>query len=291
VPDEFDLALPKEAPIRQGDVIGFWDWSTRKPTERFGLVITADCDIAQERAFDSICYLRIIPVPDYLHLFWAPRMLVANRRKWLRVCAQDAVSIFGARETTTTFSADIVEQLVAEGRLDQVRQKLLECAVEREHRLIKRFGLVDSLFQISPALGSDCFTRLIDAEHIWREAGDRVETLGRLNTAARNHLRGNPQSVAFIRSIPEIDEVGGSPGYAILLDQMNVWPLNSITFSFDVARQKPNEMAYRLGRLSDRYKYAVIQQFAYLFQRIGLPDEHQVALDETLGTMTLVEEG
>jgi hypothetical protein len=65
---ELDPEFKREQPIRQGDLIGFWDWNSLPPLSRFGVILTADCDIENGRPDQELVYARIISQSDYIDL-------------------------------------------------------------------------------------------------------------------------------------------------------------------------------------------------------------------------------
>src|SRR6266511_2857743 len=73
---ECEEALANQ-PLRQGDILEWPVISTEHPApwRQFGVVITADCDIAMEKHDGLLSYVPILPLPDYLRLFYLPKMI------------------------------------------------------------------------------------------------------------------------------------------------------------------------------------------------------------------------
>lgn len=78
---ELDLEFKIGQPIRQGDVFGFWDWRARPSLAKFGVIVTADCDIENGRSDQDLVYLRIISQADYIEVFWSSAKLEIARKK------------------------------------------------------------------------------------------------------------------------------------------------------------------------------------------------------------------
>jgi hypothetical protein len=68
---EFEPFLSPDKPIRQGDIFAWGDWASREDWEKFGVIITADCDIANNRASSFLAYLPILSLESYVKLVWA----------------------------------------------------------------------------------------------------------------------------------------------------------------------------------------------------------------------------
>ena len=60
--------------VRQGDIIRKLDPKTGE-TKKLGIVITADCDIAQKKAGDRYTWLEIVPMAVYIKGPWAQEQL------------------------------------------------------------------------------------------------------------------------------------------------------------------------------------------------------------------------
>lgn len=66
--------------LRQGDVI-LWtsvkDETAIEPWRRYGIIVTADCDIVQGKHGDVLSYVPLLAAADYVRLFVFPKMLQA----------------------------------------------------------------------------------------------------------------------------------------------------------------------------------------------------------------------
>jgi hypothetical protein len=72
------------AGIRQGDII-----RKRKPDLTWGVILTADCDIARRKTGNQYTWLEIISLQDYLETQWASEQLGKLVEKELKqVCAK-----------------------------------------------------------------------------------------------------------------------------------------------------------------------------------------------------------
>jgi hypothetical protein len=68
---EVDCSLVEDdLPLRQGDIFTWVDRARQRPWRTFGIVITADCDLAQEKTKGQLSYLPILNFEDYIWTYW-----------------------------------------------------------------------------------------------------------------------------------------------------------------------------------------------------------------------------
>jgi hypothetical protein len=144
---ELDLNFRPDWPLRQGDLLGWVGWEERPPLDRFGLVITADCDIAQGRPDQELVYLRVITVWDYLNIFWSRQKLsllwersiteLATRTNSLRRAADSTATEISASAIITWLKTAETAKIVASlpTPTADAQQKLAR-AVERAKKLL-----------------------------------------------------------------------------------------------------------------------------------------------------------
>ncbi|WP_205918457.1 hypothetical protein, partial [Pseudomonas viridiflava] len=78
-----------EEEIRQGDIISrIVHLHDQKPERRWGMVVTADCDIAQNKANNKYTWLEIVPAEEYVQYHWAPDMLRKMAKKHSKFCLE-----------------------------------------------------------------------------------------------------------------------------------------------------------------------------------------------------------
>lgn len=75
--------ISPSSPIRQGDILKWEEPATLRESQPWAVIITADCDFAQEKTTGIVTYLPIIPEPDYVRRYWAIERLRVLRQKSL----------------------------------------------------------------------------------------------------------------------------------------------------------------------------------------------------------------
>lgn len=74
---EIDPAFSVTQPIRQGDLIACSQTASRHPFDRFGVIVTADCDLERLRPDHQVTFLRVAPVTDYVRHVWCRKKIHA----------------------------------------------------------------------------------------------------------------------------------------------------------------------------------------------------------------------
>lgn len=86
---------------------------------------------------------------------------------------------------------------------------------------------------------------------------------------AKNELARESDEVFFLSHLVADEQ---SEGYYVMLDHIGTLRRDQL-FDYKSEADFTMDGAHRFGRLENTFKYAVVQRFAFLFQRIGLPDE------------------
>src|SRR5688500_17245360 len=73
--NELDELFSSDKPVLQGDICEFGSAHPAYPNHRFGVIITADCDLANKSAYQPAAYLRVVPLLTYVEDVWGPEQL------------------------------------------------------------------------------------------------------------------------------------------------------------------------------------------------------------------------
>lgn len=268
---ELDPEFKAGCPVCQGDLIGIADWTQSGLLDRFGVIITADCDIQRARPGKQIVFLRVITQREYVDYYWAKEKLEKERDRFIndltsmanrlrRLVTNDAVDLDASavdRWVRQSEANDIIASIG--GVTDADAQKMLK-AIERAATAI---GCCDNANE-KPCLDLYCGL----------QKKSRVEAV----KTAVGELSRVRDDLFYISGFAESED---RQGYYILLDQIGGVRLDQITDSLMEFRSGAKSV-YRFGRLGKQFKYAMAQKFAMLFQRIGLPDPYNKAHTESL---------
>jgi hypothetical protein len=265
--------LPVEAndEIQQGDLFkslnSLDDLSGEQAEAQWFLVLTADCDIAQRKLGSCFSVLPIITAASWLEEFWADEKCDHALDKGLlelssRILAHDkqrdpAVSRLGKE--------DALKLIRGASRASLTRAFGDEFAVTIEK-------LVGALKDLDARSGSDANLK---AWMGWRKF------IGASNKAIAADLR---DAFASMRGgyflLPELPGQS-SLGHVVMLRDMRAAPIDNVFCrSIDIRGTKSSAPYFlRMGRLSDTVRFAIAQQVATLFSRVGLPQNFETECD------------
>ena len=72
--DEYESVMDS-TPIRQGDVFEWVGENRLRPWKFYGIVVTADCDLANSKTAGRLSYVPALVAEDYLWHFWMGKKL------------------------------------------------------------------------------------------------------------------------------------------------------------------------------------------------------------------------
>lgn len=264
--------LTDDRPIRQGDVFAWLDaggdaWRT------LGVIVTANCDIAQQKHRGILSYVPILRLDDYLRLFYLPKRLekalrpvIGELTKTMRVhqaanrpdfpeALSDAAAQAWARDRDAGEIADDLRILDAKSRAaftDLVREyQAMHKALQGELYAEQ----VDTLIQLR--VRRQGITPEKARDTTFQEIHDSAETLpGDCFFIGRIGSEHSVGYVAYLRLVREI--------------QHNQMAVKQTDF-----RTGAPVLARRISRLRSPYIYRLTQQLADVFLAIGLPGEYE----------------
>ena len=73
--------LQDDTELRQGDILRKYKKPMFREGVTWGVVITADCDLANNKHQGHISWLQVIPAKEYWLKFWAPQQLATFSKK------------------------------------------------------------------------------------------------------------------------------------------------------------------------------------------------------------------
>lgn len=256
-------------PLRQGDVFE-WLTDTGDPWERFGIIVTADCDIAYAKHRGVLSYVPVLQARDYVRLFYLPPRVQRIANSLYDELFAKVRQFQGTHvpEFSGELSDDALRIWFRSTSADRIADDLrIREASDREPFL--RLAAVCT--ECDAALASEDFDRQFEAaiharefqnskgdhaSRLWREIRDALEHLPGdaffIGALGRDHRDGY---IAYLRLVREINET-----------EVAVRPLD---LRHDGVRAK------RSARLISPFVYRLTQQLASVFTAIGLPGEYE----------------
>lgn len=265
-----------EAQFAQGDILR--SVSTNREIEpRFGLIITADCDIVQSKAADRLTFVEVVTIREYLERIWIPDQWQKYVKKQVKGAAEELSGVMRRSGLELTMNED---QLI-----EWLRQRPIEAIDKAVNRTGKPLNakLIKTLNAMHCALGVHADQEPLKQWRTWRSIlGDSIERQSADLAAAFGGSGGFPDF--FL--LPELPG-GKELGYVALLRFIQTVHANKVFPSeVDARIQGQPEALHRVGRLTDGIRFAITQKLAFLFSRIGLPKHYEDACTSAIDLVT-----
>ena len=266
--------------VNQGDIIHRPSNGEESP-HQWGFIITADCDIVQDKAGAKLSYLEIVTARDFLEHVWSSEVLRKLRRELLKETA--ALVTKAARQLDSSYdaltTADLLAWLTDSSRTDIVAT--LGLPAKKQTQYLEALERVE----LAHGIRDDGTTPLQRLRQIWTNQKAADATIRTRLTQALDYNRAT--DFHLIPSIPGSDKLG----FVVLLREVSAIPFTSI-FGSALGHQIAGDPTafYVAGPSNDNLRYAISQKMAFLFSRIGMSDDYesqcdvvtQIAVEETL---------
>lgn len=272
-------AVTDASPLCQGDVFSWLDQSTSGQWGEFGIIITADCDLARQKHSGRLSFVPVLQLSDYLRNFVVPRRIHrASRPVWEKAVAlvhqlqaanledfPKPVSIEAFREwVAASEPEELISDLAATGaQADDLRSLV---TVLRQSSIAEDSDLevqIETLIALQTQPGR---TRQQLEKAFWSEIRGNVRALPGdcffLNALTNEHSHGY---VAYLRLVREISQ-----------EQLAITPRD---LSNGAA------LAQRFARLKAPFVYRLTQQLSEVFAAIGLPDDYEAGRERTVDAL------
>lgn len=229
--------------VRQGTIIKFNDRSCNNENlcyenfqEEYGIIVTADCDIAQKKHGIFLSYCPIMKMSEYFQYFIIPNACLKK--------LNDKIS--GMKRT--------LKDCLRENTLDDATyDHILRYSDDMLQKMIKNRQLIEDIKKIRPVINNESFS-----------VSD-YKLLGGKDFAGRDKLPGDKFQ---INDLPKPFQNSG--GYVVDLRRIKEIKRSDISTSF-----LPNEkICFAVAKLLPPYKYKLTQQLGTMFSDIGLPDPY-----------------
>jgi hypothetical protein len=253
--------------LGQGDVLE-WVPSGTDPWRQFGIIVTADCDLAYDKHAGILSYVPVLCLPDYLRLFYFPRRLESELAKaFVRTSTLIRSLQRELRPNTDPALDDAVNQLLS--RPPRATADALQAAGDRRAKLLSEIAAYQQCRQALESRDHDAEIAAFVATRVAQGVNE---------AAARNSLMKDVQTVVcslpgdglFLGALSE-DHREGYVAYLRLIRE---------TAAPVIALRQPHLskegiQARRISRLQSPYVYHLTQRLSSVFAAIGLPTEYE----------------
>jgi hypothetical protein len=266
---EIDCSLADDdLPLRQGDIFTWVDRGRERPWRTFGIVITADCDLQQEKTNGQLSYLPILTFEDYIWTFWRVEKFSPVFHRLQKKAVDRLNSVLTRLKTDQKaiseeaglawISRTESEALAKEIGLKDVGQTKDFCAIIENYKLVERL------------LGtSEPDMNLLNSCHaISRGAAPSSDYSG-LSRDVQSKISSLPGDVFFISGVEGYE----SFGLFVMLRHITQCKVDDVAIRPEDLRWG-NASARRIARVNAPYKFALAQNMARVFLDIGLPSSY-----------------
>lgn len=262
---------PDDDEIRQGDIICRVVRSLESsPQRKWGVVITADCDIAQKKANDRYTWLEVIPVEEYLEYYWSSDSL----RKVLTKQSKTCLDYLNAqiKKSGSAFS-DITDSSLREWLASNSPAEIIgSLKFKPDQSILKKLDALSIAYNKTES----CSTLKI-YQQVYIALGGDEKSFKAVITQALEGTGGFPDFFF----LPEVPQLNQGIGFVVLLRNISTLPFTQLYKNEIEARVSGHgDNFYRVGRLSDPLRFSISQKMAFLFSRIGM----EVAFEELCST-------
>lgn len=272
------LVVTDDRPIRQGDVFE-WLENTKDPWRRLGVVVTADCDIAQEKHRGVISYVPVLSVADYLMLAYLPKRVERGTRALVpelaallrRIQAQNLPAF------PDPLSDAAAEAWVLRSAPKEIAAELGLAGKDAE----KFFELANLRRDLATAVEESNFDKLADVLiRIRARSTSADKAREAFWTEVDAYFKDLPGDAFFIGSVSDEQRAG----YVAYLRMVREIRQPEIAIRFSETRGE-TVRARRVARLTPPYVYRLTQQLGDVFAAIGLPTEYEKRRGECIASL------
>jgi hypothetical protein len=282
------VAVDARSDLQQGDIVEFESPVDSGPDilRRWGIIVTADCDLARHKHRGYLSYVPILTVDDYVSEFLLPKLVedfLDQRQRGLSKMFREFEKRLGPQHDELSDRA--LKSWAEAGKVNEIAQFLqLTKAIEIEkmNRPIAEIRLcldAKAMSRVDERL--TCLLQLFAA---------RKSPMQALKEEIDKRLLNLPGDAFFLRRLPSglSAEPEADGGYIVYLRLIREIQMNHLAKSYR-GTANPLIVATRVGRLGVPYVYRLTQQLAEVFAAIGLPDEYDKERKQISYTLTRAE--
>lgn len=258
-----DIGDPDQ--IAQGDVIEWITAHRERPWKIFGVVVTADCDLAWNKHGGVISYVPGLTNSDFIWKNFRERFFEKRRQEALNSVTKlinTAIQNDGSEDSSLSGAA-VKDWLARVGRDNLLDEIGINGSLR--NKIVKN---LDKLLICDDILNCESFdmSLLERAFAATEEKDDRTALIRKIE----DQWTQLPGDIFHLPSLPN----GEEGGLFLLLRHIR-------QISVDEVARRPSDMMHgdvkvkRIARVCPPYRYAITQNLARVFADIGLPEDHE----------------
>lgn len=243
----------KDKEIEQGDILFFRDG---KECEKFGVVITSDCDLHNHKHGKYVSYCSILSLQEYIEtefLFKKCKKMINREKEQIKKMIKETFSIKTLDDDAFEYIINLDSHSMFEYLKKEETVKYIEAYnidKQREKFTFENFySIMDRLNEKPPK--KDKFIDSVLSELLKTLPGDKF----------------------FINDLPQQEDFG----FFVNLRRIREIEISEISTEIGIGTK-----IYRIGRLNAPFKQKLIQTLANMFLDIGIPSENEVFREECI---------
>lgn len=256
--------------VRQGDIIRKLHPQTGEP-ENLGIVITADCDIAQKKAGERYTWLEIVPMAAYIEGPWAQEQLrKLSEKRSKPICEHLNGQIRKLQPGLTPLTHGSLVQWLRSKTAEEILTTASGQAPIGDGKWLR--DLQGFALTVSNDNNQSAFSRLKTA---WTLCGvDEKKQHGNVRDVFKDG--GGFQDYFVLPELPRQTDLG----FVVMLRSVRTIMARDLYLTEQDARihNRPDAF-HRVGRLNDGIRFSITQKLAFLFSRIGMPRAFESACE------------
>lgn len=248
-----------EAPhgLRQGDVLEFRAEPRGPYNCGVAVVLTADCDLVQEKHYGQILLCPVLPALEYFRKVWLPRRLEKVRARLLVKAGETYRTLLGATDARGISNEVLELVLASEVALDASLNSAGVPGGEKREALRR-----DVKALVGMRNPSACDLASYAAAEALRSSRSPEKVTAELIASFKEEIARDAIDVVVLPDHIYPDSLAN----VVMLRCPFSVPIESI--HLDSARQSHLR---RIGVFDGRIKFLIAQKFGFLFSRIGMP--------------------
>lgn len=265
---KFWVEADEDSPLRQGDIIRTMGVAS---DTQWGVIINADCDIAQRKNREIINFLKIISAEAYTEQYWAPleiEKMIAKRASTLLDFTN--AQLKKSHPSLSALSSASLVTWISEIGYKEVLKRVGADPSNLQRKMRGQFASLEIL--MGHKKGEPSTATIFEA----------LRNEGKTTNEIQNRLKGEfdvNRGFPDYFFVPELPSQR-SAGFVVTLREILAIESSSVFRSPIEARISNLDPAFaRVGRFTDRIRYSIAQKLAFLFSRIGLAPD--LELDRT----------